>query len=153
MLCPKLKCINHTPKVYLRVTKCCLLAQYMQVSDTALQGSFGRCSPRKTRTRDSQRQLQGTEQLTLYSNKRARGQQFSSAAQKSKSETRKILVMVRTMTDFLGSPRDDEESPSLEAFNNCFGQTSAGKVWRDLTQPWGQIRQLKVPSCPAALCL
>lgn len=138
MLCPKLKCINHTPKVYLRVTKWCLLAQYMQVSDTDLQESFGQCSSRKTRTRDSQRQLQGTEQLTLYSNKRARGQQFSTAAQKSKSETRKILVMARTMSDFLGSPRDDEESPSLEAFNNCFGQTSAGKVWIDLTQPWGR---------------
>lgn len=138
MLCPKLKCINHTPEVYLRVTKSCLLAQYMKVSDTPLQGSFGRCSSRKTRPGDSQRQLQRTEQLTLYSNKRARGQQFSTAAQKSKSETRKILVRARTMTDFLGSPRDDEESPSLEAFNNCFGQTSAGKVWIDLTQPWGR---------------
>lgn len=108
--------------------KMVMLAQYPQVSDTALLASFGPCSSRKTRPRDSQRQLQRTEQLTLYSNKRARGQQFSTAGQKSKSETRKISVMARTMTDFQELPRDNEESPSLEAFNNCFGQTSAGKV-------------------------
>lgn len=50
---------------------------------------------------------------------------------RSQSESRKILVMVRTMKDSNGSPREDGESPSLEAFNNCVGQTKvcfAGKV-------------------------
>lgn len=81
-----------------------------QVLGPAVQGRHGP---------DSQRLLQRTEQLTLYSNKRARGQQFSTAAQKSESETRKILVMARTMKDFQGSPREDEESPSLRT-NICW---------------------------------
>lgn len=117
MPCPKLKCTRHTPKVYVRVTKWCLLAQHRyqtqhprQVLGPAVQGRHGP---------DSQRLLQRTEQLTLYSNKRARGQQFSTAAQKSESETRKILVMARTMKDFQGSPREDEESPSLRT-NICW---------------------------------
>lgn len=81
------------------------VAQYTQVSDRALQASVGPCSSRKTQPRDSQRQLQRTEQLTLYRNKRARGQQFSTAAQKSKSETRKILVMALTFKDHPGRMR------------------------------------------------
>lgn len=47
---------------------------------------------------------------------------------KSESDTRKILVMIRTMKGLKGSPREDRESPSLEAFNNYVGQISAGKV-------------------------
>lgn len=60
---------------------CWLSTRRYQTPDTALQASFGLCSLRKTRPRDSQKQLQRIEQLALYSNKRARGQQFSTAAQ------------------------------------------------------------------------
>lgn len=48
--------------------------------------------------------------------------------QRKEAETRKISVTARTMKDFTGSPREDGENPSREAFKNCVGQTSAGKV-------------------------
>lgn len=47
---------------------------------------------------------------------------------RNQSDTRKILVTIRTMKGLKGSPREDRESPSLEAFNNYVGQISAGKV-------------------------
>lgn len=87
----------------------------------------GRCQTqhcrREAATARPQTCKEATEQRSLHKNKRA-----ITKGQGKEAETRKISVTARTVKDFTGSPREDGENPSQEAFKKCVGQTSAGKV-------------------------